>query len=322
MTPTPRLSIGLPVYNGERYLAEALDALLGQTYRDFELIISDNASTDSTEEICRRYAEQDPRVRYIRQPRNIGCAANHNVVFEYARGELFKWVADDDLYARDLVERCIELLDENPDAVLVHSWSAVVEGDDVDVARPITYPLETSSPSAPVRFRSILIADGGDDDYGVIRSEVLRKVRPYDSFYHADRTIPAELVLHGRFLHVPDWLYFRREHPGSNEQEYRGVRAFCVNYDAKRANRWRHPVARLLAEYVWAYVALVNRAPLSTKDRRACYGHIARWLTSRAAVGGPSRAANVPPPRRAVAAGATGTVPVRSVVPGQGAGTA
>ena len=74
----PRLSVGLPVYNGEGYLAESLEALLGQSYEDFELIISDNASTDGTADICRRYAKQDSRIRYIRQPRNIGCAPNHN----------------------------------------------------------------------------------------------------------------------------------------------------------------------------------------------------------------------------------------------------
>lgn len=321
MPRTPRLSIGMPVYNGEQYLAAALDALLGQTYRDFELIITDNASTDRTEDICRYYAAADDRVRYIRHPGNVGCAANHNAVVAHARGELFKWVSDDDLYARDHLERCIELLDRNPDAVLVHSWTAVVEGDDIDLARPLAYAHDTASAHAPDRFRSILMTDGGDDDYGVIRTAVLRRIRLYDSFYRADRTIPAELALHGRFLHVPDWLYFRREHPGSLEQEFRGVRAFCVNYDARRANRWRHPVARLLLEYVWAYLALVRRAPLSGPDRRACYRHVARWLLSRVALGGPSRAAAAPP-RRAVAAGLSGTVPARAVVPGQDPRTA
>ena len=90
MNAVPRLSIGLPVYNGENYLAESLEALLGQSYEDFELIISDNASTDGTADICRRYAKQDSRIRYIRQPHNIGCAPNHNFVIEQARGELFK----------------------------------------------------------------------------------------------------------------------------------------------------------------------------------------------------------------------------------------
>ena len=128
MSTAPRLTIGLPVYNGEMYLAESIDALLGQTYKDFELIISDNASTDGTAGICQRYAEQDSRVRYIRQPTNIGLAPNHNAVVEQARGELFKWAASDDLYARELVERCVDALDQRPDVVLAHSWSARIDG--------------------------------------------------------------------------------------------------------------------------------------------------------------------------------------------------
>lgn len=90
MTKAPRLTIGLPVYNGERYLAESVEALLGQSYEDFELIISDNASTDSTADICTSYVKQDSRVRYIRRPRNIGCAPNHNFLVKEAGSELFK----------------------------------------------------------------------------------------------------------------------------------------------------------------------------------------------------------------------------------------
>jgi glycosyltransferase involved in cell wall biosynthesis len=105
MTSVPRLSIGLPVYNGEEYLAESLDALLGQSYEDFELIITDNASTDGTEAICRRYVNKDSRVRYERLVKNIGAANNHNHVFSLTRGELFKWASHDDLYGRDLLRR-------------------------------------------------------------------------------------------------------------------------------------------------------------------------------------------------------------------------
>ena len=127
MTTMPPLSIGLPVYNGEDYLGEALDALLGQTFGDFELIISDNASTDRTEEISREYAKRDSRVVYLRQPVNIGCAPNHNVLVDVARGELFKWASDDDLYAKDLLERCVEALNEHPELVLSHSYTAMID---------------------------------------------------------------------------------------------------------------------------------------------------------------------------------------------------
>jgi glycosyltransferase involved in cell wall biosynthesis len=111
----PGLSIGLPVYNGEKYLAESLEALLGQSYDDFELIISDNASTDGTAEICSRYSKRDSRIRYLRQSHNVGCAPNHNFVVGEAKGELFKWASDDDLYARDLLKYCVEALMDGDD---------------------------------------------------------------------------------------------------------------------------------------------------------------------------------------------------------------
>src|SRR5215470_10109303 len=140
MNAAPRLSVGLPVYNGEAYLAESLDALLGQTYEDFELIISDNASTDGTADISQGYVKQDARVRYYRQPRNVGLAPNHNFVVEQARGELFKWASNDDLYARDLLERCVDALDKQPEVVLAHSWTAMIDSSGA-VTKATEYPL-------------------------------------------------------------------------------------------------------------------------------------------------------------------------------------
>ena len=121
---TPCVSIGLPVYNGERFLTEAIESLLSQTYQDFELIISDNASTDRTEEICRKYAAQDPRIRYSRNAANIGGTNNANLTFELAHGEYFRWAADDDRCAPTLVERLVEELDKRPD--VTNSFAAVV----------------------------------------------------------------------------------------------------------------------------------------------------------------------------------------------------
>ena len=123
VTGSPRLTVGLPTYNGEEYLAQALDSLLAQTFTDFELIISDNASTDATESIARAYAARDPRIRYVRHPRNRGSAFNHTYVIREARGEYFKWASDDDLYAPDLLERCVEALDNRPEIPLAHAWT-------------------------------------------------------------------------------------------------------------------------------------------------------------------------------------------------------
>ncbi|MEV6872774.1 glycosyltransferase family 2 protein [Amycolatopsis sp. NPDC051128] len=285
MTTTPRLTIGLPVYNGEDYLGEALDALLGQTFGDFELIISDNASTDRTEEISRDYAARDSRVRYVRHAKNIGCAPNHNFSVDVARGELFKWASDDDLYARDLIERCVTALDEMPHIVAAHSYTAIIDGDG-EVVQAIDYPLNTSSPLPSERFRSTLFGKGGDDDGAVIRTDVLRRIAPLDSYHHADRTIISELALHGAFHQVPDWLYFRRDHPGRSEWEYPTLRRRCANLDPKRADKLRHPTARLLGEYVLGYVNAIRRAPISRHEKRECYRALRQWMTRRA--GAPS----------------------------------
>ncbi len=281
MNSVPRLSIGLPVYNGENFLAESLESLLGQSYEDFELIISDNASTDGTADICRRYMKQDSRIKYVRQPRNIGCGPNHNVLVAQARGELFKWASHDDLYARDLMERCIEALDEYPHVVLAHSWTAMIDSSRT-VTKAVRYPLASDSLRAPERFLSALFANGGDDDGGVIRLSVLRRVRPHDSYHHADRTIVTEINLHGPFYQVPGWLYFRRDHPERAERACPTVRTRCANLDPRRADRLWHPVLRLYAEYIWGYVTAIHRAPLSPADRRECYAHLARWVASRA----------------------------------------
>jgi glycosyltransferase involved in cell wall biosynthesis len=280
MRSAPRLSIGLPVYNGDKYLSESLDSLLGQSYEEFELIISDNASTDGTEEICRHYARQDVRVRYLRQHRNIGCAPNHNFVFHEARGELYKSASHDDLYASDLIERCILALDENPGVVLAHSWSAVIEGSGV-VTELVEYPVATDSARAPDRLRSMLFDGWGDDEGGVVRSEVLRRSAPHQSYHFADRTFTIGLALHGPFHMVPDWLYFRRQH-GDQGGRHSSVRARCSNLDPRRADRLRHPVLRLYAEYVWGYIEAIRRAPLAASERAECYRLLARWAGGRA----------------------------------------
>ncbi|QNP66604.1 glycosyltransferase family 2 protein [Streptomyces genisteinicus] len=310
MTDRPRLSIGLPVYNGEEYLAESFDALLGQTYEDFELVVSDNASTDGTEDICRRYAARDPRIRYIRLPRNIGAAPNHNLVFTECRGELFKWASHDDLYARDLLRRCVEALDERPETILAHSGQAVVDGDG-RVKVEYAYGLATDSPHAPERFRSLLFEPGGDDFYGVMRADVLRRVKPHDSYHHADRTFVAEITLHGPFHQVPELLYFRRDHPTRAERANPSKRSRCVNLDPRRAGPL-HPTPRLLAEYVWGFASAIRRAPLSPADRRECRRHLAAWMTSRIRPGAGERVED-----RAPADPARLTVSVDALVAGR-----
>ena len=114
----PRLSIGLPVFNGERYLAAAIGSVLDSSFSDWELIISDNASTDGTQALAQSFAQQDARIRYLRNATNIGALPNFNQVVHASRGEYFKWLAYDDLCGPDLLSRCVEVLDRDSTIVL------------------------------------------------------------------------------------------------------------------------------------------------------------------------------------------------------------
>ena len=148
----PTVSIGLPVFNGERYLAGALNCLLQQDYEDFELIISDNASTDATESICREYAAKDPRIRYSRNATNIGASLNYNRVFGLARGEFFKWASHDDECHPSLVRRCLEVFEQAPaSAVLVYSMAEIID----ELGRVMFQSLDRISSSSARPFKRL-----------------------------------------------------------------------------------------------------------------------------------------------------------------------
>jgi len=127
MYSTPLVSVGLYVYNGERFLEEALDSILNQTFTDFELIISDNASTDRTGEIAEGYAKRDDRIRYYRSEKNMGGGWNMRRVYELATGKYFKWAAADDLLEPDFLRRCVEILESDPGCVVAQASTKQVD---------------------------------------------------------------------------------------------------------------------------------------------------------------------------------------------------
>jgi hypothetical protein len=270
------LTIGLPVYNGQNYVSQSLDSLLAQTYPDFELIISDNASSDGTEEICRDYAARDCRIRYVRQPANMGAALNHNYLVQAARGKLFKWAAHDDLFAPKLVERCIEALDDQPELILAHAYMGIVD-EGGKCVKIYDYRLATDSPRASERFRSLMFTEGGDDFYGVIQTGVMRRIAPHNSYHNAGRKLIAELSLYGPFHQVPETMFWRREHPGRGDN-LGSIQRVCTNLDPRRKGQ---SAARLVAEMVAAYPIAISRAPLSAAERRRCYQVYAEWIAAR-----------------------------------------
>jgi len=123
----PRVSVGLAVYNGDDFLAEAIESILAQTFTDLALIICDNASTDSTGDICQRYAALDKRVEYHRNLTNIGGVNNETLTFKLARSELFQLAAHDDVWEPELLQRCVDALDRDPGAIAAYSATKKID---------------------------------------------------------------------------------------------------------------------------------------------------------------------------------------------------
>lgn len=217
------MSIGLPVYNGERFLTEALDSLLTQTYSDFELIISDNASTDRTEEICRAYAAKDQRVRYFRNTTNIGVNGNFNRAFALSKGNYFKWASADDICRPEHLARCIDVLDHEAMVVLAQSKTRFIDenGTPLDVKDP---GWDLQFETAAERLRYVIRAGHCvNPHYGVIRTDALAKTRLMPSYPGGDYRLLAELSLQGKFFELPEYLFLRRVHPGASNQNTANV---------------------------------------------------------------------------------------------------
>ncbi len=210
----PRVSIGLPVFNGEKYIAETLDSLLAQTFRDFELIICDNASTDGTGAICRRYADADPRIRYHRQPSNLGACANYDMTFRMSRAPYFKWHAHDDLLAPEFLERMVAVLDGDPTCILAHSQTIRINGFGVQTMCFLDQ-IDVDSDDPVRRFaRWVLpLARNNSPIFGLIRREVMERTPLHGDFIASDRVFLAAITLLGRSRIVPETLFFNRDHP-------------------------------------------------------------------------------------------------------------
>lgn len=210
---TPRVSIALPVYNGENFLEEAIGSILAQTYGDYELVISDNCSSDATPQIAQHYASQDGRVRYVRQPRNLGGAGNFNWTARAARSEFFKWAAHDDLLEPSYLEACVAALDEQADAVLAFPNAEVigVEGEVIEVYED---DLKTDCVNARHRFRDLLGSwHRCYEIFGLFRTSALRRTRLLGPYWGADRTLLMELALQGPFTKIGRTLFYPRRHP-------------------------------------------------------------------------------------------------------------
>lgn len=289
--PYPKVSIGVPVYNGERYLETALEALLGQTYTDLELLIQDNASTDHTGDICRQYAQQDPRVKYVRNNANVGAAENHNLVFRRSRGEYFKWAAHDDLCARHFIEACVDVLDHDPSVILCTGEIQLIEED----GSPVQYdpkakcyvtrsgnhvgridpPHRAEGENPAGRYWDILVRTMRTFELlGLIRSDTLRQTVLHENYYGSDKVLLAELSLRGRFHVMPRVLFYRRCHSGQSSRLSAAEKGKWIG------SRLQSGMVTRVRKLIPAYARVIHRAPLSLPQKLACYGAIAYRFVS------------------------------------------
>jgi glycosyltransferase involved in cell wall biosynthesis len=269
----PRVSIGMPVYNGAEFLAETLDHLLAQRFADFELIISDNGSTDGTEAMCRAWAGRDPRIRYVRHEVNRGSMFNHNFVLDRARGEYFRWASHDDLVAPEYLERCVEVMERDSVVVLCHTRILLIDGDGNVTGRSGGSP-GIGSPHPHERFREFIGLGHrflqSPMCFGVVRTPLLKSLGGFGAYLGSDRVLLAELSLHGRVVELPEELFSYRQHEGQlskTPSRFRGL-----HYDPSNSGV-RFPTFRLGAEYLLA----TWRAPLTGAERRRCDAELVRW---------------------------------------------
>lgn len=226
----PRVSVGMPVYNGAATLRQALDSLVEQTYRDLEIVISDNASTDDTERICREYGSRDPRIRYFRQPVNLGAARNFRYVLDQARSPFFMWAACDDVRSLDFVECNLSFLEAHPDYVA--SWSPVrFEGGDFDPVRMGDAPLEGDGSSRIVDvFANPIHANGRF--YSLMRRCAIDGCPALAGhFLGSDWAIVAHLAAQGK-LHRSDsgWTVLGRGGVSASRDIYRMHRRTWLDF--------------------------------------------------------------------------------------------
>jgi glycosyltransferase involved in cell wall biosynthesis len=267
-----RVSIGLPVYNGEDYLEQALDSIRAQTYGNFELIISDNASTDGTERICRKYAAIDSRIHYIRQPRNQGISWNWREVVQLSTGEYFLWASHDDVLTPTYIQRCVEVLDQNSNIVLC--YSNVLDIDEQGVRRPPKQSIRADVPQPHQRLRELMgIYHNCVVIFGLMRADVLKRTPVHKDFSGADRCLLVEMGLRGSIYRIPEHLFLHREHSNryTHQHTSQQERTRLMNPDCPP--KLVFPYFRLFQEYL----ACIHRVPLSGGERLRCYIEILKW---------------------------------------------
>lgn len=272
---SPKVSIGMPVYNGAEFLSSSIESILNQTFSDFELIISDNASTDATEEICRNFARHDNRIRYFRNEENIGASDNYNAVYFHASTPYFKWTSCSDLCHPQFIEKCVDVLDEYPDVVLcypeIKMFNETIE--DAELFEDDLHLMMDSACERYAEFNSRATLNNVMN--GVLRTSSLRNTAMIKPFFSSDTALMAELVMRGKFYQVKDTYYYRR----MDEKT-----ATALKDDKDVLKHYFPDMNKLMLFQNWKlyyeHFSAIRRAPVSGKEKqciRRVFYRMLRW---------------------------------------------
>jgi len=277
-----RVSVGIPVYNGERFLEPCLDAIFSQTLQDIEVILADNASTDRTQEICLAYQKKYPNFIYYRHPENMGAARNYDFCFHKATGQYFKWAAHDDLIAPSFLEKAVAAIDADPAVVGAHALTHLIDAKgqriDYDPARRAF--VDRDGRTLRSRLDEPALLDDGDPVrrlramlknyrmctavFGVYRRDVMAASGLHLPFWGSDKVFIGEMLLHGKIAIVPEELFLRRTHVDQASNLSKRDQARWLKSD----KRYR-PFDTQLAAFR-AYMRAIERAPLSHLQKLKC----------------------------------------------------
>jgi glycosyltransferase involved in cell wall biosynthesis len=263
----PAVSIGMPVRDGGATLARAIDCILAQDFTDFELLVSDNASTDSTREICESYARRDSRVRYSRNEVNVGAAANFNRVVDLASGEYFRWAAHDDMCAPTHLSRCLEGFRTGPPGtVLCYPRSLIIDADDRPTERyDDGVECLASAPHERLAnmLRKLRLCHA---QMGLVRLDALRRTRRIDRFRSSDVVLLSEIAMLGPIVEIPDYLFWRR-------RDFKTCGTALLTPDQQAT--WFDPRVKAASPFLRTtlfaqHFVSIARLPLGTVERARC----------------------------------------------------
>lgn len=265
----------MPVYNGEQFIAESIKCVLNQTYPHLELIISDNASTDNTEKICRQFAKEDKRIIYMRNQTNIGAAKNYNHAFGHTQGPYFRWHNADDLCSPKLHELCLAVLMENPDTVLCYGKTKLIDDHGI-IIKNYDDNLNLRQTKAYDRFQAFFKQVGLTNViYGLMRRSAVAKtaLMGNGNYFASDTNFMAEMTLHGKFYELSEHLFSRRMHEKASSWDRKDNKVQLEFWQGRNAAftlpNWKKQ---------FAFLKAIHNAPVKITEKAKLHASILRRM--------------------------------------------